>query len=305
MDHTAFARDVGASLNIPFSSDMTEPRQHIVQCISPGGLHHMAYREWGDATNRRVLLCVHGLSRVGRDFDDLARALCGDYRVVCPDVVGRGNSGWLANPAHYQIPQYVSDMVTLIARLNASELHWLGTSMGGLIGIGLASLPASPVRKMVLNDVGPILKADALKRIGAYLGQAPVFADFASAEKYIRAVSASFGLTTDAQWKFLTEISLKPAGSGFKMHYDPNIAMPFKQQNAGSVDIELWPVYDAIQCPVLVTRGEHSDLLSRETLAHMAARGPRAATAEIPGVGHAPMFMDKTQIDIVSKFLLA
>lgn len=264
----------------------------------------MAYSEWGDAANPRVLLCVHGLSRVGRDFDDLARALCGEYRVVCPDVVGRGNSDWLVNPLHYQIPQYVSDMVTLIARLSPDELHWIGTSMGGLIGMGLASLPNSPVRKMVLNDVGPILKADALKRIGAYLGQAPVFPDFASAEKYIRAVSASFGLTTDAQWKFLTEISLKPAGTGFKMHYDPNIAAPLNEQKLGATDIELWPVYDAIKCPVLVTRGEHSDLLSRDTLAQMATRGPQAATMEIPGVGHAPMFMEASQIDIVRNFLL-
>ena len=265
----------------------------------------MAYSEWGDAANPRVLLCVHGLSRVGRDFDDLARALCGEYRVICPDVVGRGSSGWLANPVYYQIPQYVSDMVALIARLDPGELHWVGTSMGGLIGMGLASLPQSPIRKMVLNDVGPILKADALKRIGEYLGQAPLFADFASAEKYIRAVSASFRLTSDAQWKFLTEISLHAAGSGFKMHYDPNIAVPFKQQNAGTADIALWPVYDAIQCPVLVTRGEHSDLLARETLAQMAARGPKAATVEIPGVGHAPMFMEPAQIDVVRRFLLA
>ena len=264
----------------------------------------MAYTEWGDAANPRVLLCVHGLSRVGRDFDDLARALSGEYRVVCPDVVGRGNSDWLVNPLHYQIPQYVSDMVTLIARLSPGELHWMGTSMGGLIGMCLASLPDSPVRKMVLNDVGPILKADALKRIGEYLGQAPVFPDFASAEQYIRTVSASFGLTTDAQWKFLTEVSLKPAGTGFRMHYDPNIAVPLDHQNVGSVDIELWPLYDAIKCPVLVTRGEHSDLLWRDTLAQMATRGPKAATVEIPGVGHAPMFMEASQIDIVRNFLL-
>ena len=282
-----------------------QPRQHSVQCISPGGLHQMAYTEWGDANNPQVLLCVHGLSRVGRDFDDLARALCGEYRVVCPDVVGRGNSGRLADPRHYQIPQYVSDMVTLLARLNAAELHWVGTSMGGLIGMGLAALPASPVKRLVLNDVGPVLKADALKRIGEYLGKAPVFPDFAAAERYIRAVSASFGLTTDAQWKFLTEISLRPApDGGFAMHYDPAIALPFKDANTGSVDIDLWPVYEAIRCPVLVTRGESSDLLSRETLKDMRERGPRAATVEIPGVGHAPMFMEPGQIDVVKRFLL-
>ena len=265
----------------------------------------MAYTEWGDANNPQVLLCVHGLSRVGRDFDDLARALCGEYRVVCPDVVGRGNSGRLADPRHYQIPQYVSDMVTLLARLNAAELHWVGTSMGGLIGMGLAALPASPVKLLVLNDVGPVLKADALKRIGEYLGKAPVFPDFAAAERYIRAVSASFGLTTDAQWKFLTEISLRPApDGGFAMHYDPAIAVPFRDANTGSADIDLWPVYEAIRCPVLVTRGESSDLLSRETLKDMRERGPRAATVEIPGVGHAPMFMEPGQIDVVKRFLL-
>ena len=283
---------------------MTTLREHTVQCISPAGLHRMAYTEWGDAANPNVLLCAHGLSRSGRDFDDLARALSPHYRVVCPDVAGRGNSGWLANPMHYQIPQYVADMVTLIARLNPAVLHWVGTSMGGLIGMGLAALPASPISKLVLNDVGPVLKAAALKRIGEYLGQAPVFADFASAEKYIRAVSASFGLKTDAQWKTLTQNSIKPAGSGFTLHYDPAIAVPFKQQDAGSADIELWPVYDAIRCPVLVTRGEHSDLLLPDTVAQMAARGPKAAAVEIAGVGHAPMFMDDDQIGILRTFLL-
>ena len=283
---------------------MTTLREHTVQCISPAGLHRMAYTESGDAANPNVLLCAHGLSRSGRDFDDLARALSPHYRVVCPDVAGRGNSGWLANPMHYQIPQYVADMVTLIARLNPAVLHWVGTSMGGLIGMGLAALPASPISKLVLNDVGPVLKAAALKRIGEYLGQAPVFADFASAEKYIRAVSASFGLKTDAQWKTLTQNSIKPAGSGFTLHYDPAIAVPFKQQDAGSADIELWPVYDAIRCPVLVTRGEHSDLLLPDTVAQMAARGPKAAAVEIAGVGHAPMFMDDDQIGILRTFLL-
>ena len=298
---------------------MNEFREHSVQCLSPSGLHRMAYTEWGDAGNPKVLLCAHGLSRVGRDFDDLARAMCAEYRVVCPDVVGRGNSGRLADPKHYQIPQYVADMVTLLARVNATELHWVGTSMGGLIGMGLAALPSSPIRRLVLNDVGPILKAEALKRIGEYLGKAPAFANFAAAEAYIRAVSATFGLTTDAQWKFLTEISIRPApdtagaageaasagaANGFVMHYDPAIAVPFHDQGAGTADIDLWPIYESIRCPVLVTRGEHSDLLSRDTLKSMSERGPRAQTVEIPGVGHAPMFMDQSQIEVVKKFLL-
>ena len=286
---------------------MSEFREHAVQCLSPAGLHQMAYSEWGDAANPKVLLCVHGLSRVGHDFDDLARALCSEYRVVCPDVVGRGNSGRLADPKHYQVPQYVADMVTLLARLNAAELQWVGTSMGGLIGMGLAALPGSPIKRLVLNDVGPLLKADALKRIGEYLGRAPVFPSFAAAEAYVRAVSASFGLITDAQWKFLTEVSIRPApgaAGSYVMHYDPAIAVPFRDQSAGTADIDLWPYYDAIRCPTLVTRGELSDLLSRETLKAMNERGPRAATVEISGVGHAPMFMDQSQIDIVKHFLL-
>jgi pimeloyl-ACP methyl ester carboxylesterase len=150
---------------------MTEPRLDHVQCLDGRGLHRMAYWEWGDAANPRVLVCVHGLSRQGRDFDTLAQALCQDYRVVCPDVVGRGRSDWLVDPSGYQIPAYVSDMVTLLARLRAAELHWVGTSMGGLIGLGLAALKDSPIRRLVLNDVGPTIQADALQRIGAYLGE--------------------------------------------------------------------------------------------------------------------------------------
>ena len=264
----------------------------------------MAYTEWGDPANPRVLMCVHGLARVGRDFDDVARAMCGEYRVVCPDVVGRGRSGRLADPMLYQIPQYVSDMVTLLARLNAQTLHWFGTSMGGLIGMGLAALPDSPILRILLNDVGPVIKAEALKRIGQYLGQDPVFPDFEAAHAYIRAVSASFGLTTDAQWRRLTETSLKPDGTGYRLHYDPAIAAPFRAQTAGTGDVLLWNLYDAIRCPTLVTRGAQSDLLDRETLADMALRGPRAATIEIPGVGHAPMFMDAGQIGIARDFFL-
>ena len=280
-------------------------REHAVQCLSPAGLHRVAYTEWGDPHNPRVLVCVHGLSRVGRDFDDLARALCADYRVVCPDIVGRGRSDWLSDPSHYQIPQYLGDMVTLLARLDADSVHWVGTSMGGLIGMALAALPHTPVTRLVLNDVGPLLKAEALKRIAEYLGQSPVFPDFAKAQAYIRAVSASFGLTSEAQWQRLTEVSLVAAdGGGWRLHYDPAIAAPLRTQGTGSVDIDLWHIYDAIRCETLVVRGAQSDLLDRATLAAMATRGPHAATAEVPEVGHAPMFMDAGQIDIVRNFLL-
>ena len=177
---------------------MTEPRLHHVQCLDSRGLHRMAYWEWGDPRNPRVLVCVHGLSRQGRDFDTLAQDLAGEhtsgaYRVVCPDVVGRGQSDWLADPMGYAIPAYVADMVTLLARLNASQLDWVGTSMGGLIGLGVASLPGSPVRRLVLNDVGPTLQAVALQRIGAYLGLPAQWPTVDAAADALWAISQGFG----------------------------------------------------------------------------------------------------------------
>ena len=282
-----------------------EFRQRDVQCITPSGLHQMAYTEWGDPGNDKLLVCVHGLSRCGRDFDALARVMASHYRVVCPDVPGRGMSGWLKNPMEYQVQTYVADMVTLLARLDADSVHWVGTSMGGMIGMALASLAETPVRKLVLNDVGPIVGAASLARIGEYLGKAPQFPDFAAAVQYIRAVSAPFGAHSDAEWSILTEhVTRRQPDGSYRMHYDPAIAVPFSATNLDK-DIELWPYYDAIRCPTLVIRGALSDLLKRETLQEMAGRGPRAKTAEISAVGHAPTLMHAEQIAIVRDFLLA
>jgi len=281
-----------------------EFRQHQVQCITPSGLHQMAYTEWGDPANRKVLVCVHGLSRCGRDFDELARAMALEYRVVCPDVPGRGLSGWLKNPMEYQVQTYVADMVTLLARVNADSVHWVGTSMGGLIGMTLASLPDAPLQKLVLNDVGPVIAAASLARIGEYLGMSPQFPDFAAAVQYIRAVSATFGAHSDAQWSFLTEhVTRRQPDGSYRMHYDPAIAVPFNVAKIDK-DIELWPYYDAIRCPTLVIRGAQSDLLKREALQEMSTRGPRARVVEIPDVGHAPTLMHAGQIAIVRDFLL-
>ena len=279
-------------------------RHRTVQCASAHGLHRMAYTEWGDPDNPRVLVCVHGLTRNGRDFDFLAEALAADYRVVCPDVVGRGRSDWLAVKSDYGFPQYVADMITLIARLDVAQVEWVGTSMGGLIGMVIASMPDSPIRRMVLNDVGPMITAVSIKRIGEYVGAAPVFADLDAAEAYIREVSAPFGPLTDAQWRHLTLHAVKPVEGGVAMVYDPGIGEPFRKTPL-MVDVDLWSTYDAIRCPTLVIRGAQSDLLLHETAVQMAARGPRAQLVEVPGVGHAPMLLDATQIDIVSAFLRA
>jgi pimeloyl-ACP methyl ester carboxylesterase len=279
-------------------------RQRFVRCASPRGLHRVSYLEWGDPENERVLVCVHGLTRCARDFDALATAMSDRYRVICPDVAGRGDSEWLADPMLYQLPQYVSDMVTLVARLDVEEIEWLGTSMGGLIGMALAAQPGTPVRKLVINDAGPVVTKASLERIATYVGAAPAFPDLATAEKYVRAVSATFGPHDDAQWRFLTEVVVrKNADGGLRMHYDPQLAEPFRKLMPEK-DMELWPMWDAIRCPTLVLRGALSDLLTRETCEQMHGRGPKAKVAEIPGVGHAPTLMHADQIGIVRDFLL-
>jgi pimeloyl-ACP methyl ester carboxylesterase len=287
---------------------LTQPRLRHVQCLAPEGLHHMAYWEWGDAANPRVLVCVHGLTRQGRDFDTLARALAGEYRVVCPDVVGRGESDWMKNASSYAIPGYVADMVTLLARLDAREVHWVGTSMGGLIGLGLAALPESPIRRLVLNDVGPVIEYAALARIGTYVGMPAHWATLEEAADALRAISLGFGPHTREEWLELTRPQLVSDGDGFKPHYDPAIGVPFKTvtpELAAAGEAMLWQAYDAIRCPTLVLRGAESDLLSRATADAMTQRGPRARLHEIAGVGHAPTLVHAVQVALVRDFLLS
>ena len=289
----------------------SSPRLGFVQCISASGLHRMAYHEWGDPANQRVLVCVHGLTRTGRDFDALARSLSDEYRVVCPDVVGRGRSDWLADPRGYVLPQYVSDMVTLIARLNVEQVDWFGTSMGGLIGIGLAGLVKSPVRKLLLNDVGPRITAQSMERIGAYLGLPVRFKTFEEGLAYLQTISASFGRHTPEQWRELNGAILKPMqgaeGLEWGLHYDPALAVPFKDATPEAMqagEAALWAMFEAIQGPTLVVRGAQSDLLMREILAEMVARGKQVSSVEIPDVGHAPTFVDPAHIAIARQFFL-
>jgi len=286
----------------------TQPRLNHVQCLGARGLHRMAYWEWGDAANPRVLVCVHGLSRQGRDFDTLAQSLSEHYRVVCPDVVGRGQSDWLADPAGYQIPAYVADMVTLLARLDAAELHWVGTSMGGLIGLGLASLPSNPITKLVLNDVGPTIQFEAIQRIGTYLGMPMRWGSVDEAADYMLSISKGFGAHSREQWLALTRPMLKGDGGGFIPHYDPNIAVPFRSITpalAEAGEAALWRSYDAVKCETLLVRGAESDLLSRQTAQAMTQRGPKAHVCEFAGVGHAPTLVAPDQVAAVREFLLS
>jgi len=286
----------------------------------------MAYWQWGSPDAGHVVVCVHGLSRQGRDFDVLAQGLCDaaknlpagaatGIRVICPDVVGRGASDWLKDPMGYQVPAYAVDMLVLLAHLQAQApiktLDWVGTSMGGLIGIVVASASTLPVRKLVLNDVGPSIEWQAIVRIGMYLGQAGEFESVQLAADAMWAISTSFGPHTPAQWLALSQPMLKPLSnapnSKVRLHYDPAIALPFKQVTEEATkqgSAMLWQLYDGIKAQTLLLRGADSDLLSTDTAHAMTQRGPRASLVEFAGVGHAPTLVAETQVKSVVDFLL-
>lgn len=287
---------------------MLEPRLRHVTCASPKGLHRLAYWEWlppamapGAAP---TVVCAHGLTRNGRDFDALAARLSQRWRVVCPDMIGRGRSDRVADPQLYALPQYIADCVTLVARLDVERVAWVGTSMGGLIGMLLAALPGTPIGRLVLNDIGPEIDAAGRARIGGYVGQDPQFATEAEGVAALRELMRDFGPHTDDQFRLLTRNFLVPRDAGFTFAYDPAIALAFREQQAAPAP-DLWPVYDAIRCPTLVTRGAQSDILSATTAAAMTQRGPRAQCIVFDGVGHAPTFIAADQVDAVERFLSA
>lgn len=297
---------------------MPEPTLNYVSCPDATGAHRMAWWQWGKPTATHVVLCVHGLSRQGRDFDVLAQALCArapdTLRVVCPDLVGRGQSDWLQDPMGYQVPTYAADMLLLINQLQPTTLDWVGTSLGGLIGIVVCGQPALslpvPVRRLVLNDVGPTIQSGAIQRIGTNLGQPACFASLEQAADVLWGLSSTFGPHTREQWLALTRHMLKPASDaagGLVLHYDPAIAVPFRatmQASSAQDEALLWQLYDNIQARTLLTRGAQSDLLSTDTARAMTQRGPRARLVEFEGVGHAPTFVAPDQVQVVSDFLL-
>lgn len=273
-----------------------------VSSLGPHGFHKLAYFEWGDPGLDRVVICVHGLTRRGRDFDHLASALEDRYRVVCVDLPGRGQSDWLALAADYQPSIYVQDMAALIARLDVEQVDWIGVSLGGLIGMTLAAQPKTPIRRLVLDDIGSYVGAEALQRIASYVGQDPSFPDRTGVEAYMREVNTGYGPLTDEQWAHLVAHgSRRDATGAWRQHYDPKLAEPFKQ--GFSEPVALWPLWDQIACPVLILRGTQSDILTAETAAEMVARKPGTRLIEFPGVGHAPMLMDEAQIRAVREWL--
>ena len=329
---------------------MTEPNLNFVNCPDANGGHRMAYWQWGDATAGHVIVCVHGLSRQGRDFDVLARALCDraakvghPLQVICPDVAGRGQSDWLKNPSGYQVPQYVADMLALLGQLRPARLDWVGTSMGGLIGMVICGQPGLlsgagpsqsvkaplggsagreapsvgasgylpvPVRRLVLNDVGPAVAWVFVERLRTYLGNTGRFASVQAAADAMWAISTTFGPHTPEQWLALSQHMVKPKADEpgmYELHYDPAIAVPVRsltQAAAAQGEAALWQLYDNITASTLLTRGAVSDLLTPQTALAMTQRGPKARLVEFEGIGHAPTLIANNQVDTLANFLL-
>lgn len=276
-----------------------------VQCSSGENQHRMAYHAWGNPNNPKVLICVHGLTRRGSDFKTLAQAMCKDYYVVCPDVVGRGDSDRLTNPMQYAVPQYVADMAELVKKLGVNQVDWFGTSMGGLIGMVYASTPNSPIRRMLINDVGPRIEPDAIKRLGSYVGQPFSFANRADALSRLNQICATFGEHTPQEWETYNGPMLVQRDGMWIMHYDPNISVPFASVNpmiAKAGEMAMWHAFKQIHIPMLIVRGGDSDLLSAATVAQMCKVNPYARSIEIPHVGHAPAFVKAEQIALAKEF---
>lgn len=277
-------------------------REGSVACLDPHGFHRMRYVEWGDPHNPRVLVCVHGLTRNGRDFDPLARGLADAYRVVCPDIAGRGRSDWLRDPRDYTYNTYCHDMAALIAALHAETVDWVGTSMGGIIGMIMAGVPGSPLRKLVMNDVGCLIPKASLQRLAQYVGAESAFDSIEAFEAAMRSISP-FGELTAEQWRHLAVTVARQDEDGkWRSRYDPGVALNFR--DAIGADIDLRPFWSLVHGPVLVIRGEQSDLLLAETLEEMCRR-PHTQAHVVPRTGHAPMLMDDVQVGVVRHFLLA
>ncbi len=262
----------------------------------------LAYLDWGDPTSDHVVVCVHGLTRNAHDFDELAKALAGHgARVLAIDVVGRGRSSWLAEPHDYSAENYAAQILSLLAELGVGKVDWIGTSMGGLIGMGIASLEQHPISRLVLNDIGPFVPEAALKQIQSYLGLELRFDSFEELEDHLRFIHAGFGRLTDAQWRHLAKHSARQDADGWHLNYDPGIRVPYAELATG--DIAFWELWDKISCPTFVIRGSESPILLRQTAEEMTQRGPKATLATFAGVGHAPALMSRDQIFTIERWL--
>lgn len=275
-----------------------------VLCASRDQFHRLAFTDWGRPGERGTVICVHGLTRQGRDFDPVARELATQgYRVICPDLVGRGLSDRLSDPRDYDLPQYILDMTTLLASVGATQVDWIGCSLGGLIGMMMAGMPNSPIRRLLVNDIGPYLPLNAVLRIGRYVRAGPMrFASQEAVDRYFREILGPFGRLTEPQWRHLAEHSVMPDGEGgYRLRYDPMIVRGFRPPWTHTR--QLWSSWDRIECPTLILRGAASDLFLRSTAAEMAARNANARLLEIPNCGHMPALLDAEQIRLVTEWI--
>ena len=283
---------------------MTKFKENYYLGLSAEGFHRLCYREWGRKTARHTVVCVHGLTRIGRDFDPLAAELSKQYRVICPDVVGRGKSDWLKDHRNYNFLQYCADMNALLARLEVEEVHWVGTSMGGLIGLMLSAVEGTPVRSLVLNDVGPELRHSELLRLGSYVGRTTAFDDFESLTDYYSSTYSGFGDLTRKQWEEMATYSSVERDGQYHLHYDPKLGDAFRSSYS-FMHFNLWKYWNTIKCPTLTFRGERSSFLTPVTVRKMKERGPGTECIEVPNVGHAPMLNSKSEIQSIKNFIAA
>jgi len=275
-----------------------EPRAGRIRYLLADGFHDMAYVEWG-SPGSPLVICVHGLTRQGRDFDRLAQHLAAEFRVICPDLPGRGRSDWLSDPNLYQPQTYVTALSHLLA-VFAEPVGWVGTSLGGICGMVLAAQPRTPITRLVLNDIGPFIPAAALARIRDYMLPPPAFAGLPALEAHLRVIHGAFGVPDDEAWAEMARHSSRPLPDGaVTLHYDPAIADPIRAQEP--VDVDLMAFWRKIEVPMLTIRGESSDLLLPETLAEMERSG--SASLVVPGAGHAPALMDEKTIAAIGAFL--
>ncbi len=282
-------------------SGLTQPRQHYLAAVGAGRWHQLAYVEWGDPANPDVVVCVHGLTRCGRDFDALARALSARYRVVCPDVIGRGRSDWLPDPAGYGYGRYLADIALLLARIDVPAVHWVGTSMGGILGMMVAAMQQAPLRSLVLNDVGSRVPLASLQFLATYVGKAPSFDTFDGITAYLSEVNASFGRLSAAQWRTLAEHTARQDSDGrWRVRYDPAIALALQGLTS---DVDLRPLWQATRVPGLILRGANSGLLTEDIIADMQSVRPDVQAITFADCGHAPALQDPAQIDAITRFL--
>ncbi len=280
-------------------------KYEYIECKNPNGQHRMAYTQWGDPDNKRVLICVHGFSRTGRDFDYLAAALQEKYRIICPDIVGRGKSDWLSNSSDYGLPVYISDMLTLINQLNLSNIDWVGTSMGGLIGMFIASQKDSLINRLVMNDIGPEIVPESLKRwAGKYLSQGkPDFENLTQVTEYVREFYSGYGSLTDSEWEHIAKHTVKNTSEGkYQLHYDLSITDMFRVSTGELKPVDFWQTWSSVSCPVLLLHGEESFLLLPETIQKMQSIHPQITVKHFP-CGHNPPLLSIDQIEAIAEWL--